>query len=49
MIQIFIKPIAYNDPNLSLQFIDSRKFEGPENLLVKCEVQYKNGKAQEEN
>lgn len=46
---IFSEPIAYNDPNLSLQLIDSRKFEGSENLLIQYEVKYKNTKAQNEN
>jgi dihydrofolate reductase len=31
---IFNEPIAYNDPNLSLQLIDLRKFKGSENLLI---------------
>ncbi len=46
---IFIEPIAYNDPKLSLQLIDSRKFNGSENLLVQYAVKYKNAKAQKEN
>jgi dihydrofolate reductase len=46
---IFVEPIAYNHPKLSLQFIDSRKFEGSENLLVQYRVKYKNAKAQKEN
>jgi len=41
---IFIEPIAYNDPKLSLQLIDSRKFKGSENLLVQYAVKYKNAK-----
>ena len=43
---IFVEPIAYNDPKLSLQLIGSRKFEGSENLLVQYKVKYKNAKAQ---
>jgi len=41
---IFIEPIAYNDPKLSLQLIDSSKFKGSENLLVQYAVKYKNAK-----
>ena len=46
---IFVEPIAYNDPKLSLQLIDSRKFEGSENLLVQYKVKYQNAKSQKEN
>jgi dihydrofolate reductase len=38
---IFIEPIAYNDPKLSLQLIASHKFKGSENLLVQYKVNYK--------
>jgi dihydrofolate reductase len=38
---IFVAPIAYNDPKLLLQLIDSRKFKGSENLLVQYGVKYK--------
>jgi dihydrofolate reductase len=43
---IFIEPIAYNDPKRSLELIDSRKFNGSDNLLVQYQVKYKSGKAQ---
>jgi riboflavin biosynthesis pyrimidine reductase len=46
---IFVEPIAYNDPKVSLQLIDSRKLEGSENLLVQYAVNYKNAKAPNEN
>jgi dihydrofolate reductase len=38
---VFVEPIAYNDPKLSLQLIDSRTFEGSANLLARYEVKYK--------
>ncbi|MDF2680452.1 MAG: bifunctional deaminase-reductase domain protein [Brevibacillus sp.] len=37
---IFIEPIAYNDPKLTLRHIDTRKFEGSENVLVQYKVEY---------
>jgi dihydrofolate reductase len=43
---ILMEPIAYNDSKHSLELIDSRKFNGSENLLVQYQVKYKNGKAQ---
>ena len=46
---VFVEPIAYDDPKLSLQLVDSRTFKGSENLLVQYGVKYKNGKAQKEN
>lgn len=38
---IFVEPIAYDDPKLSLRLVDSRTFKGSENLLVQYEVKYK--------
>jgi dihydrofolate reductase len=46
---MFTEPIAYNDPKQSLQLMDSRKFNGSENLLVQYQVNYKNTKAQKGN
>lgn len=37
----FIEPIAYNDPKLTLRHIDTRKFEGSENILMQYKVEYK--------
>ncbi|CAG7626091.1 dihydrofolate reductase family protein [Paenibacillus allorhizosphaerae] len=39
---IFIEPIAYNDPKLTLRHFDTRKFEGSENVLVQYKVDYTN-------
>jgi len=38
---MFVESIAYDDPKVSLQLIDSRKFKGSENLLVQYAVKYK--------
>jgi len=38
---IFVEPIAYNDPKLTLRHIDTRKFEGSENILMQYKVEYK--------
>lgn len=37
---IFDEPIAYNDAKLTLRHIDTRKFEGSENVLMQYNVEY---------
>lgn len=39
---IFTKTIAYDDPKVALELVDSRKFEGSQNLLAQYKVVYKN-------